>query len=81
MRKVALASAFALETELLVLDEPFSWLDEDGSKSLKDLIIERRSGGASFIIISHEKNDLKQICSCLWHMEGGRISKVERWAA
>lgn len=81
MRKVALASAFALESELLILDEPFSWLDDGGSEMLADLIAERGSLGSSFIIISHERSGLQQMCSYLWHMKDGAINKVERCAA
>lgn len=39
-RRVALARAFAIEPQLLVLDEPFVSLDEAAADSLRDLLLE-----------------------------------------
>lgn len=81
MRKVALVSSFVMEPDLLILDEPFSWLDEDGCIRLRELIAELKSKGSSFIIISHDDDDLRNICSHLWRMMHGKISEVQQWAS
>lgn len=76
MRKVALASIFSIEPRLLILDEPFSWLDADGCNRLKELILEQRADGTSFILISHDLTDLKGLCSNVWFLEAGEIRIV-----
>lgn len=74
MRKVALISALAVEPKVLILDEPFSWLDEDGCSQLKHSISHLRSKGSSFILISHDVTDFHQVCSKLWLLEDGNIA-------
>jgi energy-coupling factor transport system ATP-binding protein len=55
LQRVCLASTLALEPALLLLDEPTSQLDEDGSRSLLELVrrLARESGTA--VVISEQR--------------------------
>jgi energy-coupling factor transporter ATP-binding protein EcfA2 len=53
MRRVAFAIAFALEPDLLLLDEPASCLDEAGIAVLDDLVRYSGENGAAVLIASH----------------------------
>lgn len=53
-RRVALARAFAIEPDLLLLDEPFLSLDQPSANQLRDLLIEQwQARGSSVIFVTH----------------------------
>ena len=53
-RRVALARAFIIESELLLLDEPFLSLDLPSANQLRELLIEQwQERGSSVIFITH----------------------------
>ncbi len=53
-RRVALARAFAIEPELLLLDEPFLSLDQPSANQLRDLLIEQwQARGSSVVFVTH----------------------------
>jgi ABC-type multidrug transport system ATPase subunit len=53
-QKVVLAQAFLARPEAVVLDEPFSGLDEDGRGALLELVAAARREGASIVLSSHD---------------------------
>lgn len=53
-RSVTLAALAALETPILVLDEPTVGLDGRGWAQLLDWLVERRAAGTTIIIVTHE---------------------------
>jgi energy-coupling factor transport system ATP-binding protein len=65
MRRVALAGVLALEPEVLALDEPTAGLDPQGRAHLLELILALRHEGITLIIISHDMEELAQICDRL----------------
>ena len=52
-KKVALAAVMSLNPEVLILDEPFSGLDERGSVSLMNFLSELKSAGRTILISTH----------------------------
>lgn len=53
-QKVALTQALLATPELLVLDEPFSGLDEPAAAALIDLVEEARSAGTAALLSAHD---------------------------
>jgi energy-coupling factor transport system ATP-binding protein len=72
MRRVALAGVLALEPQVLVLDEPTSGLDPRGRAQLLDLITSFRAQGLTLVVISHNMEELAQICDRLVVISNGR---------
>jgi energy-coupling factor transport system ATP-binding protein len=72
MRRAALAGVLALEPEVLVLDEPTSGLDPHGRKQVLDLIRAFKQQGLTLVIISHNMEELAQICDRLVVIGDGR---------
>jgi energy-coupling factor transport system ATP-binding protein len=72
MRRVALAGVLALEPEVLVLDEPTSGLDPQGRKQVLDLMRAFKQQGLTLVIISHNMEELAQICDRLVVISDGR---------
>ncbi|MFA5267408.1 MAG: ATP-binding cassette domain-containing protein [Methanoregula sp.] len=73
-QRVALARAFATEPSLLMLDEPFSGLDTESRRSVKDVV---RQCVADLkipcIFVTHRKEDAKVTGDRICHIERGRI--------
>lgn len=62
-RRLALACALAIQPELLLLDEPFSGLDAEGSKIITDTLINEHQKGTAIVLVSHDPNILCEICN------------------
>jgi ABC-type Mn2+/Zn2+ transport system ATPase subunit len=80
-QRLLLAGALAAEPKVLVLDEPTDGLDVRSRRALLELLAECTAGGLCTVIISHEVEDLLQLChDVAWlhaaQAEGG-VSSVE----
>lgn len=53
-RRLAVAGVLAMEPEVLVLDEPFSGLDLEGTREVLGAILDLLSSGHTIILITHE---------------------------
>lgn len=62
VQRVGLASLLIGESELLILDEPFSGLDPIGIKDLKEILKELREKGKTLLICSHILLELEALC-------------------
>lgn len=70
-RRVALAGVLALEPEVLVLDEPTAGLDPAGRRHLLDHILALHRQGVTLVIISHNMEELAEICHRLYVIADG----------
>lgn len=72
MRRVALAGVLALEPEVLVLDEPTAGLDPQGRRQLYATLRALHANGLTLVIISHNMEELAQVCHRLFVISEGR---------
>lgn len=73
-QKVAIASVLAMKPELIVLDEPTSFLDPLASKNLFEVISRlNRELGLSIILVEHRLDLLSAYASRIIVMDSGRI--------
>lgn len=75
VKRLELAAVLSRGSDLVVLDEPFSGLDEDGRRWVTRLIAEAQT--RIVIIISHDITFLPPIDE-LWEIEGGILKKTGR---
>ena len=88
-RRVSLARAFALEPEVLFLDEPFTALDYPTRCTLRrELGGLLRETGVTTLFITHDYRDLPGLAHRVAVMEGGRVVQLgtpedvlSRWPA
>jgi len=73
-RLVSLATVWAMQPEILLLDEPTIWLDEGTIEKIVQIL--NRNPRLSYIIISHDKKFLKETTDSICLMDNGKIRKI-----
>lgn len=75
-QRLAFAQAIMESPKLLLLDEPFSGLDEDGVELVRNLIIQlNKKDGVTVLITSHIKEDIQVLCSRTFRIASEKISE------
>lgn len=77
-QRLAIAQAVMEQPDLIILDEPTNALDEDGVEAVRRLVREEQARGATILIASHNREDLKQMCDRFYKMTDGRLEEGER---
>lgn len=73
-QKVGIVSAMLLHPRLLILDEPFNFLDPSSQSHIKHLLQEyNHETGATILISSHNLNHTVDICPRIALLEDGHI--------
>ncbi len=75
-KRLALARALACHPKVLLLDEPFASLDEDGQGLVHEIIQEWRHGDRAVLIATHRSERVRPICDRIVELSNGRL--VER---
>ncbi len=72
-QRLGLAQALIEDPDLLILDEPFNGLDNDGVKQIRSLLMELRDNGKTIIMASHTQEDIDVLCDKVYKMDKGKI--------
>ena len=73
-QRVALARALAAGPRLLLLDEPFSSLDEELRGEMRSLVLRlHREHGMTTVLVTHDKEDARALADRVALMSAGRI--------
>jgi cobalt/nickel transport system ATP-binding protein len=73
-RLVSLATVWAMQPGILLLDEPTIWLDEGTIEKIVQIL--NSNPYLSYIIISHDKKFLKETTNYIYLMDNGKINKT-----
>lgn len=72
-QRVALARLMAYEPDVLLLDEPFSALDEDLKKDLLQELKSELQISKPVIFVSHDKEEVNYLCDLKYKIKQGEI--------
>ena len=72
-QRLALARTFLNTPRVLVLDEPFTSLDDRAIRMLSELLIESRNRGATILLSTHQLREALAIASHVALLENGRL--------
>jgi len=73
-KRVTIAQALIGSPQLVMLDEPTAGLDPANARNIRQLVMDL-SGDASFIISSHNLEELERLCSTVLLLEEGQLSQ------
>ena len=59
--------------KIILLDEPTNALDEEAVQLIYKIIREEKSRGATIIVATHHKEDLKEVCDVILKIAEGKI--------
>jgi len=75
---VEIARALSKKTELLILDEPTSSLNDDESEKLLNLMLELKAQGITLVMISHKLNEVLKVADTVTILRDGHsISRYD----
>jgi tungstate transport system ATP-binding protein len=72
-QRLALARAWALKPQVLLLDEPTASLDPAAKREVEALMAELSASGMTMIFSSHNLGQVKRLASRVLYLEHGRI--------
>jgi heme exporter protein A len=77
-QRVSIARATVHSPAVILADEPYSGLDDEGSRSLTTLLGELRSAGAAMIVVTHNISEGLALATHAAVINAGRIAGVTR---
>lgn len=72
-QRLGLAQAIMEKPEILVLDEPFNGLDDDGVSKMRELLLKKKEEGITVIISSHNAEDIQILCDTVHRLYRGKV--------
>lgn len=75
-QRLGIAQALMEDQEILILDEPMNGLDNKGVEDMRDLFLQLKNQGKTFLIASHNREDIDILCDVVYEMDAGKIKKV-----
>ncbi|MGN1033660.1 MAG: methionine ABC transporter ATP-binding protein [Intestinibacter sp.] len=78
-QRVAIARALALEPKVMLCDEATSALDPNTTKSILSLLEDiNKKLNITIIVVTHQMEVIKQICTRVAVMEDGKVLEIEK---
>ena len=77
-QRVSIARAMVHEPRVVLLDEPYSGLDESGAAALTALLQSLRARGAALVIVTHNVNEGLALATHAAIMTDGRFARLEQ---
>ena len=72
-QRLNIAQAIFENQKIILFDEPPNALDEDAVQLIYKIIREEKSRGATIIVATHHKEDLKEVCDVILKIAEGKI--------
>jgi ABC-2 type transport system ATP-binding protein len=76
-QKIQIMAACISKPVLIILDEPFSGLDEQNSIHMKNFILELKKNNHIILVSSHRVEDIEQVCDTLCWIKEGKLSEKQ----
>lgn len=70
-QRLGIACAIMESPGLLVLDEPFNGLDQEGCRLIRDIIVRCRQEGCLILLACHDREELEALSDRIYRVEDG----------
>ncbi len=74
LRRMAIARAMLMTSDVLLADEPTAGLDNDNTIAVLELLRKAADGGAAVLLVTHE-NEAARFADKVFTMEGGKMEE------
>lgn len=74
-KRIAIAQALLGSPQLILLDEPTAGIDPPNAKLIRDLI-RAQSSNTTFLVSSHNLDELERLCSLVVYLDKGKLVSV-----
>lgn len=61
--------------EEIILDVPVNGLDTNGIQQVKKLLVELKEQGRTILLVSHNYEDIEELCDVIYEMSMGKIQQ------
>ena len=74
-QRLGIAQAIMEDPKILILDEPFNGLDNDGVQEMRKKLLQLKETGKLILICSHSKEDIDYLCDEVYEIDKGMMRK------
>jgi len=75
-QRLGIAQAIMEKPALILFDEPTNGLDSNGVAIFSNIVKSMKNTGSSFIIVSHRKEDINELCDSVYNIENGMLTLI-----
>ncbi len=76
LQRIVLARALLTDPKILLLDEPYTGLDESGVAVVNEVLRDARERGTGSLVITHEPERVRPLATRVLRMQGGRVEEA-----
>ncbi|MCR4742453.1 MAG: energy-coupling factor ABC transporter ATP-binding protein [Treponema sp.] len=76
-QRLVTASTLAMETPILIFDEPFANLDLEGAKKLLDLLTDLKTKGKAILLVEHRLDLVLPYVDKIWSLENKSVKEIK----
>ena len=78
-QRLGIAQAIMEEPNLILFDEPTNALDDTGVEIFSNIILEYKERGKSFILVSHNMEEIKRFCDKVYKIENNTLKLQDKF--
>lgn len=76
-QRLGIAQALMENPDILILDEPFNGLDNQGVEEMRKLFLQLKQEGKTILLASHNAEDIRILCDHVYSMDAGKMEMVK----
>lgn len=72
-RRVAIAGVLAIDSDIIIFDEPTTGLDPESENDMLEIILREKKNGKTIIVVSHHMDHILRIADCVLVLKNGEL--------
>src|SRR5262249_23945254 len=73
LQRVVISRALLADPSILILDEPYAGLDDEGVATVNAVLADAKARGKAALLIAHDRERAAKVRTRSLHLSGGRI--------